>query len=322
MSESPSKKMKPTEVLPEDMVEHILSTFLPIQSFLRSRMVSKRFRKTHIRCRDLDFSGIYSVRRNQLEAVHIVESVFNQHKGSEINRFVMTLNHIGVEDKILSWINTCLGKNIQELELDFSKSKKVIEIPVNFSAIETLTVLKLWCCKFQIPDNSLKGLKLLKTLSLMRAEVTKDMIDAIFNNCIYLETLELIKCRMSEVLSINARNHKKFKSLVVYSMPKVLEIVLDAPTLECYNYDGHVRMIDFSSVNALKEAKLLYYNRRYNWRKSYNMVIANLEPYTGVHVLATTNIFLEVIFYLVYKISIYFAGLLTYIFGFYGILLK
>ncbi|VVA93883.1 unnamed protein product [Arabis nemorensis] len=191
MSESPDKKMKPTEDLHEDTVEHILSTFLPIQSFLRSRMVSKRFRNTEIRCKDLDFSGLYSVRRRQLKVVQIIESVFNQHKGSEINRFVLIINHTGVEDKILSWINTCL--------------------------------------------------------------VTKDMIDAIFKNCIYLETLELIKCGMNEVLSINARNHKKFKSLVVYSMPKVWHIVLDAPTLECYKYDGPVRAPTICSLFDIAE---------------------------------------------------------------------
>lgn len=148
--------MKFIENLPEDLVEHIMATFLPIKLFLRNRIVSKRFRNAKIQCRDLDFSGIYSVRRKQLEVVRIIKSVFNQHKRSEINRFVLFFNHIGVKDKILSWINTCLGKNIQELVLDFSKSKKVIEIPIDFSAIETLTVLKLRWCKFQIPDNSPK----------------------------------------------------------------------------------------------------------------------------------------------------------------------
>ncbi|CAH2047403.1 unnamed protein product, partial [Thlaspi arvense] len=181
-----------------------------------------------------------------------------------------------------------------QLELDFSKSRKVIEIPIDLVAIQTLTVLKLKWCQFEISENSPKGLKLLRTLVLMRTKVTKKTLDAIFNNCIHLETLELINCRMFGVLRINAQNNMKFKLLVVYSMLNLLKIFLDAPTLECYKYDGYVRMIDFSRVNVLKEVKL-HYNRSYD-RHSCNplaMVIANMRAFMGVHVLATTNIFLE-----------------------------
>ncbi|ESQ29301.1 hypothetical protein EUTSA_v10024043mg [Eutrema salsugineum] len=294
--ESSQKKTKITETLPDDLVDHIMSVCLPIQYVLRNRSVSKKFKDTEIRSRDLDFSKIYSVRCGQQKAVRIIESVFNDYKGSEINRFVLLLNHIGVEDKILSWINTCLGKNIQELVLDFSKSKKVANIPVDFSAIETLTVLKLGWCSFKIPDNSLKGLKLLKTLALTKInELNKDMIDAIFSNCIHLETLELINCLMYGILSINAQNHKKFKSLVVSTMPNLFEIIVDAPTLECYKYDGYCnKMVYFSRVHALKEAKL-HYNRSFSWRYSdpSDMLLANMRAYIRVRVLATTNIFLE-----------------------------
>ncbi|CAH2047479.1 unnamed protein product, partial [Thlaspi arvense] len=281
MSESLHKRMKFS--LPDDVLELIMSTFLPIQNALRCRQVSSRFRKAKIRSRYLDFSGINSVKRSQLKVVDIIDEVFKNHIGLEINQLVLILNHIGIEDKILMWIKKCIDKNLKELVLDFSKSKKVLEIPINFWAIETLTVLKLKWCKFEIPINS-----------LLKTKVTKEMIDAIFSNCIHLEMLELIKCSMYGILNINAQNHKKFKSLVVYSMPDLLTIDLDAPTLECYQYDGYVRIVDFSRVNALKEAKL-HYNRSYDWH-NYNpsaMVIANMGAYVGVHVLATTNIFLE-----------------------------
>lgn len=51
-------------------------------------------------------------------------------------------------------------------------------------------------------------------------------------------------------------------------------------------------------MDALKEAKL-HYIQNYNWRyyDSSNMVLANMVAYTGVHVLSTTNIFLEVNFF-------------------------
>jgi len=306
MSESPNKKIKCIDELPEDLtvelpehlVEYIISTYFPIQYVLQNRVVSKTFREAAIRSRDLDFGRIYSRRRSQSEVVRIIEEIFNQHKGSEINRFVLILNHIGVEDKVLSWVKTCLSKNIQELTLDFSKSKKVMDLSVDFSAIETLTVLKLRRCKFEIPNNTPKGLRLLRTLALMKSKVTPEMIDAIFSNCIHLETLELTRCITHGVLSINAHNHKKFKELVLYCMPNRLQIILDAPTLECYKYEGFVRILDFSSVDALKEAKL-HYIQNYNWRyyDSSNMVLANMVAYTGVHVLSTTNIFLEVNFF-------------------------
>ncbi|KAF2544643.1 hypothetical protein F2Q68_00031653, partial [Brassica cretica] len=198
-------------------------------------------------------------------------------------------------DKVLSWVKTCLSKNIQELTLDFSKSKKVMDLSVDLSAIEALIVLKLRWCKFEIPNNTPKGLRLLRTLALMKSKVTPEMIDAILSNCIHLETLELTRCITHGVLSINAHNHKRFKELVLYCMPNRLQIILDAPTLECYKYEEFVRILDFSRVDALKEAKL-HYIQNYSWRyyDSSYMVLANMVAYTGVHFLSTTNIFLEV----------------------------
>ncbi|KAG2251574.1 hypothetical protein Bca52824_081710 [Brassica carinata] len=271
MSESPNKKIKCIDELPEDLtvelpehlVEYIISTYLPIQYVLQNRVVSKTFREAAIRSRDLDFGRIYFRRRSQSEVVR-----------SEINRFVLILNHIGVEDKVLSWVKTCLSKNIQELtflasqanfkliQQNFSKSKKVMDLSIDFSAIETLTILKLRWCKFEIPNNTPKGLRLLRTLALMKSKVTPEMIDAIFSNCIHLEMLELTRCITHGVLSINAHNHKKFKELVLYCMPNRLQIILDAPTLECYKYEGFVRILDFSSVDALKEAKLHYHYKK------------------------------------------------------------
>uniref|UniRef100_A0A0D3AAP3 F-box/LRR-repeat protein 15/At3g58940/PEG3-like LRR domain-containing protein n=1 Tax=Brassica oleracea var. oleracea TaxID=109376 RepID=A0A0D3AAP3_BRAOL len=303
MSEPPNKKIKRIDELPEDLtvelpeylVEYIISMYFPIQYVLQNRVVSKTFREVVIRSRDLDFGRIYSRRRSQSEVVSIIEEIFNQHKGSEINRFVLILNHIGVEDKVLSWVKTCLSKNIQELTLDFSKSKKVMDLSVDLSAIEALTVLKLRWCKFEIPNNTPKGLRLLRTLALMKSKVTPEMIDAIFSNCIHLETLVLTRWITHGVLSINAHNHKRFKELVLYCMPNRLQIILDAPTLECYKYEGFVRILDFSRVDALKEAKL-HYIKNYSWRyyDSSYMVLANMVAYTGVHVLSTTNIFLEI----------------------------
>ncbi|CAD5315985.1 unnamed protein product [Arabidopsis thaliana] len=275
MAESSNKRMKPSETLPEDLLEHIImSTYFPIQSQLTTRVLSKRFRETKVRSLDLDFSGIYSRRRRKVEVVGIIEKVFNQHKGSEIHRFVLLLNHIGVEDKIISWTNTCFGKNIKELVLDFSKSRKVMAIPIDFSAVESLQVLKLRWCKFEIPDSSPKGLKLLKTLSLMRTQVMVKTIDAIFNNCIHLESLELIECRMDGILSIRAQNHKKFKSLVVSFMPDLRHIRLDGT---------HFRKLQAN----------LYYTRIRRFYHQKSDLVDTLRFYTRLSVLSTTTIFLE-----------------------------
>ncbi|EOA25307.1 hypothetical protein CARUB_v10018621mg [Capsella rubella] len=277
MAESSNKMMKLTQKIPDDMVEHIISMFLPIKSLLRNRILSKRFVNTNIQSRNLDFSGILSRRRSQLEAVSIIEEVFNKYKGSDIHRFVLLITHLGVEDKIISWINTCFGKNIQEIFLDFSKSKKVMEIPINFSAVETLQDLKLRSCKFEMLENSPKGLRLLRTLSLMRTEVMKETIDAVFSNCIHLESLELIECRMDGLLSIHAQNHKKFKLLILSSIQDLWDIILDAP-----------------SPYTLKEANL-HYNRNFS-RRYYdpsNLVLNNMNFLTRVFVLTTTTIFLE-----------------------------
>lgn len=160
MSESSNKQIKLLHNLPEELVLRA-SSFLPIQSLSQNRVVSKLFRHTEIRSLDLDFSGIFSVRRSQLEAINIIQNVFNKHEGSEINRFVLCLKDIGGEEAVASWIKICIAKKIQELVLDFSKTKDIMETAIDFSAIETLKALHLRWSKFEIPDNSPKGLKLL-----------------------------------------------------------------------------------------------------------------------------------------------------------------
>ncbi|EOA33533.1 hypothetical protein CARUB_v100220381mg, partial [Capsella rubella] len=294
MAESSNKMMKLTQKIHDDMVEHIISMFIPVKSLLQNRILSKRFVDTNIRSRNLDFSGIFSRRRSQLEAVGIIEEVFNQYRGSDIHRFVLLINHLGVEDKIISWINTCLEKNIQEIVLDFSKSKRVMEIPINFSAVETLQDLKLRSCKFEMLDNSPKGLKLLRTLLLMSIAVMKETIDAVFSNCKNLESLELINCSMDGMLSIHAPNHKKFKSLVLSSIRGLGVIKLNSPSLENYKYNGYAIKLNFVRTYTLKEANL-HYNR--NFSRSYydpsDLVVYNMIFFTRVFVLTTTTIFLE-----------------------------
>ncbi|XP_010415000.2 PREDICTED: FBD-associated F-box protein At1g61320-like [Camelina sativa] len=292
MSESSNKQLKVLQNLPDELMVRSLS-FLPIQSLLQTRVVSKLFRHTEIRSLDLDFSRIFSVERSQLEVTNIIQNVFNKHEGMEINRFVLCPEGIDWEESVTSWINTCIGKNIQEIVLDFSKSREVVEIPIDFSAIKTLTVLNLRWCKFdEIPNNSPEGLKLLKKLSLVRTMTTKEMVDAIFTNCIHLELLELIECGIYGILTIPAPNHKKFKSLVLSTMTNITDIVVHAPTLEYFKYEGYVTNITFSTTDALKEANIHYKRNRHIYDPS-DMVISNMKDYTKVYVLATTNIFLE-----------------------------
>ncbi|XP_019083012.1 PREDICTED: FBD-associated F-box protein At1g61320-like [Camelina sativa] len=294
MEGSSNKITKLTQSIPDDLVEHLISMYLPVQSLLRNRTLSKQFMNTAIQSRNLDFSGIYSRRRRQSEVVSIIEKVFNQYKGSKIERFVLVINHLGVEDKVISWINTCLGKNIKDIVLDFSKSKKVMEIPINFSDLENLQDLKLRSYKFEILDNSPKGLKLLRMLSLMRSELKKETIVAIFSNCFHLESLELTECRMDGMLNIQAQNHKKFKSLVLSSMRGLWNIHLDAPSLEIYKYNGYVIPFNFVRTYALRDTNL-HYNRNFSpsYYDSSDLVVHNMSFFTNVSVLATTTIFLE-----------------------------
>ena len=127
----------------------------------------------------------------------------------------------------------------------------------------------------------------------MRTQVMVKTIDAIFNNCIHLESLELIECRMDGILSIRAQNHKKFKSLVVSFMPDHRHIRLDAPTLENYKYDGYVICVNILITNALKEANLYYTRIRRLYHQKSDLV-DTLRFYTRLTVLATTTVFLEV----------------------------
>ena len=67
---------------------------------------------------------------------------------------------------------------------------------------------------------------------------------------------------------------------------------MDAPTLECYKYDGYAKTINVLKVNALEEAEFHY--SRSKRRHSSDTVVDSMLACSAVHALTTTNILLEV----------------------------
>lgn len=87
---------------------------------------------------------------------------------------------------------------------------------------------------------------------------------------------------MYGVLSIYAKNHEKFKSLVISSMPNIFHIVLNAPTLNDFKYDGYVMKVMFLRECEVKEDIFFYKRNRRNYDLS-DLLVANMIDYIKVH---------------------------------------
>ncbi|XP_010533864.1 PREDICTED: putative FBD-associated F-box protein At1g61330 [Tarenaya hassleriana] len=272
--------------VPEDVVQNILS-FFPIKNAIKSTLVSKSFRDSWLFCRNLDFSGDFGRRA---DAIDIIKTVFERNQAPEIKRLALTLCYVGVQTQIETWIQWCLDKGLEELELDFLDGVFPMQCSIDFSALQSLTVLKLCLVEFHMPSSP-KGLKFLKSLCLSRILVTEELVASVFKNCRFLENLELVGCHGIRELRINTRNHNRFSSLSIAGCKEMKRILIDAPNLESFTFSGLITLFGFGDVSAVKDLMFHFVTLRKSLMPF--SAIDLLSHFSNIQVFTISNVFLE-----------------------------
>lgn len=296
--------------LPDDVLDMIFS-FLPIKKAMQIGILSTRFKNSWNFNRRLDFDNDFARGRSPEDFKSIVNKVFDRHAGSRILSFRLCFDPNREELLVEKWIRKSIEKGVEELDLEFYQSGNVFEgrwpfkLNSDVYEAESLKILKLTLCQLDLPPK-LKGLHVLNTLVLRKIIITPTLIDTLFQNCFFLETLDLAHCHRIFHLKIFAQ--KTFKVLKVGDCQEILRIYIDAPNLRSFHYCGHVCFIKFNSVPQLKDVMLSFRPSK-GFTETFRVrnLVYDLHP---IQVLTTTSTFLEVCFHacIFYCLIIYFLS--------------
>ncbi|XP_011043339.1 PREDICTED: putative FBD-associated F-box protein At1g61330 [Populus euphratica] len=279
--------------LPDDVLDMIFS-FLPIKKAMQIGILSTRFKNSWNFNRRLDFDNDFSRGRSPDDFKSIVNKVFDRHAGSRILSFRLCFDPNKEELLVEKWIRKSIEKGVEELNLELYQSGNVLEgrwpFKLNSDVYEakSLKILKLSLCQLDLPPK-LKGLHVLNTLVLRKIIITPTLIDNLFQNCFFLEILDLAHCHGIFHLKIFAQ--KTFKVLKVGDCQEILRIYIDAPNLRSFHYCGHVCFIKFNIVPQLKDVMLSFRPSK-GFTETFRVrnLVYDLHP---IQVLTTTSTFLE-----------------------------
>ncbi|XP_010268941.1 PREDICTED: putative FBD-associated F-box protein At1g61330 [Nelumbo nucifera] len=238
MSQQPQQKKTKTDHesansnainLADDILENIFS-FLPIKEAVRNGILSRRFRKSWIWNRCLDFDKEFASGLTREEFINIVDQILKLHAAPKVNTFRLFINPIKEFSMVREWINFATMKEVEELDLDFSAGNtNYMLLPHHLLKNGSVRVLKLSLCAF-ILYPSLNGLRSLTTVVLRQVDLSEKSIEIVLNNCLFIELLELTKCRRLCHLNISAQNLRRFRILKVVDCSNLLYVDIDAPT--------------------------------------------------------------------------------------------
>ncbi|KAJ6416509.1 hypothetical protein OIU84_002382 [Salix udensis] len=279
--------------LPDEVLDMIFS-FLPIRNAVQIGVLSTRFKNSWNFSRRLDFDDDFARGRSPEDFKSVVNKVFDRHEGSSILRFRLCFDPDREELLVEKWIRKSIEKGVEELDLEFYQNGNVFQgrWPFKLNSevyeAESLKILKLNMCQLDLPPK-LKGLRFLNTLVLRKIIITPTLIDTLFQNCSFLETLDLAQCHRIFHLKIFAQ--KKFKVLRVGDCQEILRIYIDAPNLRSFHYSGHVCFIKFNVVPQLKDV-MLNFRPSKGFTDTFRVrnLVYDLYP---IQVLTTTSTFLE-----------------------------
>lgn len=217
--------------LPDAILHHIIS-LVPFKCAVRTSILSKRWEglweSTSAYTTNLDFGREFatSVSLSLHHLACAINRILQQHRGKTIETFrlyfcpqKMFLPHIQ------RWILFAKKKTVRELDLDFTPFQttcqdlglRLYELPPCLFSCHSLTILKLSDCKFNLPSR-FRGFSSLKTLHLIRVEITPYALDSMLLKCPMLEDLSLMVCYCSKPFELSATNLKiKSFALTGYS---------------------------------------------------------------------------------------------------------
>lgn len=279
----------PIHNLPSDIVENIL-TFLPIKGAIVASTIAQRFKTSWHRNRRFLFGREFSTRYGQLELATMVDHMFNSHHGEEIKTLRLHIDPIGIEALLKKWLNICVKKDIEELELYFFRLGFTIEFSV-LNGLHKLKTLKLINCEIQLLKDPV-GLRFLHTLNLWKLNLTQEMFDILISHCKMLETLDLYFCLIFKKMKIVGSNNKQFKKLRIAGCRDLVDIKIDSSTLSSFFYHGKLPRIQFVQAMRLYEAYFYIIPSRNYIQPAQLEALAN--DFSKVAVLTTSSILIEV----------------------------
>ncbi|XP_030928755.1 F-box protein At4g22280-like [Quercus lobata] len=250
--------------LPESLICHILS-FLPIQEALATSILSSRWEHlwTLVSRLDLDSETIgdslscgQSPNQGQCKPFsfgHIVSKLLTLHTAPYLRTFRLKFFLCRNCSRLDKWIGNVVERKLEELDLEIYADDSIWKLPQSIFSCKTLVVLNLNGTIVLDPPPSFQ-FPSLKILRLVHIVYRPDSVFRLLSGCPVLEDLSFQREDLEGVfkhkicastlkrLSITF-GQSEFDGSYFGSLDYKLEI--NAPALEYFKFDGHLRDIVF-----------------------------------------------------------------------------
>ncbi|CAN1149705.1 Putative FBD-associated F-box protein At1g61330 [Linum perenne] len=239
--------------LPVDVVENILD-FLNYKQLTQFSVVAKQFRYCFNNSKKLDFDLAFQKGlANRDQYMDVVGRIMEQHDGPRIRSLKLSFapaNDAANQALVNRWITKAAQKGVEELDILFNNGSQPFRVTSDVLQIESLEILRLMFVDIGSPNESFEvtGLRFLRVCSMKRMSIDLVLLDALSNQCLELETLEIINCSTPQNMRVSAGKLKNFR---LASCRNLREIDLEAPSLISIHYTGHILAFDFKNCAKL-----------------------------------------------------------------------
>ncbi|MQL84449.1 hypothetical protein Taro_016961 [Colocasia esculenta] len=238
--------------LPDAILGHILS-LMPAKAATRTTILSRRWRHLweYIWCfpTTLDFTVEFAARQTPGDFVRNVNRYLECHRGKKIQRFLVSFDRDpGFFPDIEKWVEFAVARDVEELLLEFSSEGQetfrgdfenwasCFRVPHQMFDCMPLRVLGLSNCRLS-PSPDISRLCSLRSLSLTRVDVTRDVLQIILSECGLLERLFLRDCVHFKSFKLTSPRIK-LKQLVLVDCWVLSDLEISAPSLQCFHFYG------------------------------------------------------------------------------------
>ncbi|CAN1854399.1 FBD-associated F-box protein At1g61320 [Linum perenne] len=285
--------------LPVDVVENILD-FLNYKQLTQFSVVAKQFRYCFNNSKKLDFDLAFQRGLgNRDQYMDVVGRIMEQHDGPRIKSLRLSFaptNDAANQALVNRWITKAAQKGVEELDILFNNGSQPFRVTSDVLQIESLEILRLMFVDIGSPNESFEvtGLRFLRVCSMKRMSIDLVLLDALSNQCLELETLEIINCSTPQNMRVSAGKLKIFR---LASCRNLREIDLEAPSLISIHYTGHI--LAFNFINCAKLVDFMIDLKPTRWVvievNRYHILLDKLmSSLSKIEVMTTTSRLLEV----------------------------
>ncbi|CAN1841668.1 Putative FBD-associated F-box protein At1g61330, partial [Linum perenne] len=284
--------------LPLDVVENILD-FLDHKQLTQFSVVAKPFRYCFNKGKKLDFD--LSFQRglgNRDLYMDVVGRIMEQHDGPRIKSLKLSFaptNDAANQALVNRWITKAAQKGVEELDIVFNNGSQPFRLTSDLLQIKTIEILRLMFVDIGSPTESFEvtGLRFLRVCSMKRMSIDLFLLNALSNQCLELETLEIINCSTPSNMRFSAGKLKKFR---LANCRHLREINLEAPSLISIHYTGHILAFNFK--NCVKLVDFMIDLKPTRWVvfevNRYHILLDKLmSSLSKIEVMTTTSRLLE-----------------------------